>query len=119
MDAEVRIAPDRRGEVAVGRAREPRVADVPGRIDGLLERAKHERGQCAAALVAGAQILEQPGADRSDELPCLAGRDALGDGRSRYLEAFELGDEELDRIRVGLLVDPVNGGTAGVLQGER
>ncbi len=38
----VRVAADRRGEVAVARAGEPGVAEVPGRVEGLLERAQHE-----------------------------------------------------------------------------
>src|SRR5215208_4927748 len=40
---EVGIAADRRGEVAVGPAREPRVAEVPRVVARLLERLEHER----------------------------------------------------------------------------
>ncbi len=39
----VRVAPDRRREVAVARAGEPGVAEVLRRVVGLLERAQHER----------------------------------------------------------------------------
>src|SRR5207302_11088296 len=51
---EVGIAPDRRGEMAVGAARESRMAEVVGVVARLLQRAQDERGKgLAAALRTG------------------------------------------------------------------
>ena len=47
---QVRIAPDRRGEVAVARRLQPGVAEVARVVVGLLERAQHEAGQRPAAV---------------------------------------------------------------------
>src|SRR5581483_5215470 len=50
VDDEVRVAADRRGEVAVGAAREAGVAEVPRVVARVLERAQGERrGGLAAA----------------------------------------------------------------------
>ena len=46
---QVRVAPDRRGEVAVARRRQPGVAEVARVVVGLLERAQHQAGQRPAA----------------------------------------------------------------------
>ena len=52
MDEQVGIAPDRRGEVAVGGAAEPGVAAVALAVGGLLEGAEHERCIRLAAVPA-------------------------------------------------------------------
>ena len=49
MADEVRVASDRRGEMAVVGQRQPRVAAVARVVVGLLERPQHQAGQCAAA----------------------------------------------------------------------
>src|SRR5205807_4081686 len=58
VHAQIRVAPDRRREVTVGGAREPRVTDVPRGVDGLLERAKHERWKRPAPAPGRLAVLE-------------------------------------------------------------
>ena len=108
MDDEVGVAPDRRGEVAVGAARQAGVAEVARVVARLLERAQDERGK---------RLLPAPGLRRRSRVTALADarrqarglgrREVLGHGGRRHLEVGELGEEELDRLRVGALVDAV------------
>ena len=96
VDDEVGIAPDRRGEVAVARAREPGVAEVRGRVVGLLERAQHERGQRGAAGRCGAGTRSRsPPISPTARRPVR--RDVLRHRRRRHVEALELGHQARSR----------------------
>src|ERR1035438_10349381 len=67
MTDQVGIPPDRRGEMAVVRRGEPRVAEIAIVVVGLLERAQHERGQGTAPV----SMLSHP---VRHQTRCLAGQ---------------------------------------------
>ena len=109
MDDEIGVAPDRRGEMAVGGAREPGVAEVVRVVARLLERAQDERREglppdaptarrIARCAVRSRLRGRQPARARSSRAPTAsgcrgrsasragagspAGRDARGRGRA-------------------------------------
>ena len=86
MDDEVGIAPDRRGEVAVALAREPRMAEIRGRV-GLLEGPQHERSEHPPAAPGGQGGTRSPAArSRRTAAPASPGAMAFrigGVGTSR------------------------------------
>jgi hypothetical protein len=100
----------------VGGAAEPGVAEVPVAVERLLERAQHER--CIRL-----QPMPAPLGLGRDQATCLAGEDAglarlelVRKRRSGHVERRELLDHERHPLRIGLLVDPVQGGDATLLQ---
>ena len=106
---QVRVAADRRGEVAVARRRQAGVAEVAVVVVGLLERAQHQAGQRPAAAAGRARTQS---ADQRRRLAhhlgrLLRGQVALGHRRRRHPERRQLVDQPLDRRRLGPLVDPV------------
>ena len=111
---EVRVAADRRGEMAVARRAQPGVAEVARRVVGLLERAQDERAERAPAASAGAHVAFDELRDLADEAPRLRRGEVLGDRRRRHLERDELLDEPLDARGLGLLVDAVEGRLAAL-----
>ena len=82
----VRVAADRRGEVAVARAAEPRVAEVLRRVVGLLERAQHEHAEARAPAGSRATMRDAS----ADQVGGLLGRHVLRHRRRRDVEAREL-----------------------------
>ena len=110
VDDEVRVAADRRGEVAVRGAGEAGVAEVPRVVASLLERAQHERAE---------RLLPAPRARgvRGHELagggcdPGRLGAELIDLGvrsrRRRHVELGEPREQELDRLRLGRLVHAV------------
>ena len=108
VDDEVGVAADRRGEVAVRRAREAGVAEVPWVVARLLERAQDERRE---RLARRGPTWRRTSATRAEISPASAaadcGESVLGRRRRRHVEVGELREQELDRLRVGLLVDAV------------
>ena len=109
VDDEVGVAPDRRGEVRVRGAGEARVAEVARVVVRLLQRAQDERGERLLPTLGLAHVL----GDALARLRGEAGRVrrghavALRNGRGRHLEVGELREHELDRLRLGRLVDAV------------
>ena len=78
---EVRIAADRRGEVRVGGAAEPGVAEVAVAVVGLLQRAQHERCIRLAAVAAPLRLLRDEPARLDRQLAGLGwARAARGSG---------------------------------------
>ena len=71
---DVRVAPDRRGEVAVAGAAQPGVTEVPRAVEGLLERAQDQRAERVAVGHQARPPRRQPPAARS----CSPGRAACG-----------------------------------------
>ena len=114
MHHQVRVAPDRRGEVAVARAREPRVAEVARRVVRLLERAQHERSQSLTAVPGAPHVLGHHAADLSRQLAGLLGRHVLRKRRRGHFERRKLSHHPLDRLGVGPLVHPVERGRAAL-----
>ena len=108
---QVGVAADGRGEVAVGAAREPGVAEVLGVVARPLERAQHEGGKGLAAAAARLHVLGHPLRDRGGERGRVARAQPVGVGRRRrrHAEVGQLGDEQEHRLRVGALVHAVEG----------
>ena len=101
---QVRIAPDRRGEVQVAGARQAEVAQVLGVVVGLLERAQQElrEGEATAAL-AGAHLrqrLGEPSQGARDLAPRSPSRLA-GNGGVGTLELLHRVEQRLGRRRLG------------------
>ena len=96
---QVRVAADRRGEVAVARRAQPGVADVLRGVVRLLERAQDERGQRGAPVAAAADLLVDEAGDLGDEVGALLRRHRLRQRRRRDVERRELVDEPLDAAR--------------------
>ena len=123
MDEQVRVAPDRRGEVEVVLCREPVVADVLGRVDGLHHRAEQELVQRAllrVALEALQQGVERAGIGRElghleavgrreleEPRELLVVRDAVHAVDGRELARAEPARHRLVRGEHELLDDPV------------
>ena len=81
VDDEVRVAADRRGEVAVRGAREPGVAEVPRVVARLLQRAQDERRERLSAAARLLDVLGDAARDLARELrPRAAARAAPGAG---------------------------------------
>ena len=83
VDDEVRVAADRRGEVAVRAAREPGVAEVLRVVARLLERAQHERGKRLLPTLARADELADSLARLGRELRRLLRGHVVRVGRRR------------------------------------
>ena len=122
MDDEVGIAADRRSEVRVRRAREARVAEVARVVVRLLQRAQDERGKrlrpaLGLAHVLGDALARLPrrGWAASEGVMRLAARSR----RRRHLEVGQLGEHELDRLRLGRLVDAVERVALAARRGTR
>ena len=108
MADEVRIATDRRGEVAVALRVKPRVAEVARGVVGLLERAQHERVQRPAPLAApGLDVSLDALGDRSEQIGRLRRRHVPGQRRRGHLERGQLCHETLDPRRLGALVHAI------------
>ena len=99
---EIRIAPDRRREVAVARRAQPEVAEVARRVVRLLERPQDERREPRA--VPRRRSVDGLG---HDELTRLLRRQVIGRRRRRDVQRHELGQQPLDARRVRRLVDAV------------
>ena len=112
MRHDVRVAPDRRREVAVAGAAEPGVAEVLRRVVGLLERAQDEAAQ--RGPVAG--LARHDARHLRGQVRRLLGGHVLGYRRRRHVEAGELLAQERDGRRVGALVNAVEGRQAVVGQ---
>src|SRR5581483_7046070 len=104
---EIRVASDRRREVAVRGACEAGMAEVLRVVARLLERPQDERWE---RLPSAPRLLDI----RGDELRGLAGRDGgelwrelFRHGRGRHAEVGELREQLLDRLRIGALVHAV------------
>ena len=61
------------------------------------------------------RLASHGAADLARELAGLARRQLFGQGRRRHVQGGELLDEEGDPLRLGLLVDPVQGWDAVLL----
>ena len=106
---EVRVAADRRGEVAVvRRARGPAWPRLRGVVAGLLERAQHEAAQPEPAVAGASRRAARRGA-RPAAIASAAccGVGCSGTGGVGDAERGELRDEPLDRLALGPLVDAV------------
>ncbi len=110
MTDDVRIAPDRRGEVAVARRAQSGVADVLRRVAGLLERAQHERAERDPAVARAAHVRVHAPGDVAHELRRLRGEERVGQRRRGHSERGELLDEPADALGIGALVDAVEAG---------
>ena len=107
VDDEVGVAADRRGEVAVGGAREPGVAEVARVVARLLERAQDEARERLAAAARPARVLGDALARRGRDPGRLRRAHALGRGRGRHAEVGEPVEQPLDRVGLGRLVHAV------------
>ena len=109
MRDQVRVATDRRGEVAVGGAGEPGVAEVAVAVDGGLERAEHKRCIRGVAVPAALGLAADQAARLRRQLGRLRRGDALriGQRRRRQVERGELLEQDRDPARVRVLVDAV------------
>ena len=114
---EVGIAADRRGEVAVGARVQAGVAEVPGRVVGLLERAQHERAERDPPTPGATHVLgrrawrSRPRARRPGSTRDML----LGQRRRGHLERGQLVDQALDALGLGALVHAVQAGGAALL----
>src|SRR4051812_16520248 len=79
VDDDVRIAPDRRREVAVAGTREPGVAEVFGRVVRLLERAQDERREDRTAAARLSHVSGDEATDLADRVGRLLRRHGLRD----------------------------------------
>ena len=104
---QVRVAADRRGEVAVARRAQPGVPDVLRGVVGLLERAQDQRGQRGAPVAAAVDLLVDEVGDVGDEIGALLGRHRLRQRRRGDVERRQLVDEPLDARGLGPLVHAV------------
>ena len=122
VDDEVGVAADRAREVAVRRAREARVAEVPRVVARLLQRPEDERRE---RLPPPPRLRRRTSLTRSARLGRdarrVGGREPLGRRRRRNVEVGELREQELDRLRVGPLVHAVErlAPAAGEQAGDR
>ncbi len=120
MADEVRVAADRRREVAVGRRAQPGVPDVARRVVGLLERAQQERAERApATALAPLHVPLDAQRDLAEQLGGLRARHALGQRRRRHVERRELRDEPFDAFGLGALVHAVQARRAALLEQPR
>ncbi len=116
---DVGVAADGRGEVAVGGRVQAGVAEVLGRVVGLLERAQHERAERLAPVAGAAHVLLDAPRDLPEQLGCLRGGHVLGQRRRGHLERGELVGEALDALGLGALVDAVEARHAALLEQRR
>ena len=100
---DVRVAPDRRGEVAIAGARQAGVADVPRRVVGLLQRAQHQHADGSPP----ARLAGDDARDLGDGVGGLLRGHLLGQRRRGDVEARQLLREERRRLRLGPLVHAV------------
>src|SRR5262249_58431091 len=96
VDDEVGIAADRRGEVTVGRARKPGVAEVGGVVASLLERAQHESGERRPSPAGLLDVLGHTARDRAGQLGGDLRRELVRDGRGRDVEGGKLPEKPRD-----------------------
>src|SRR5919204_4270668 len=104
---EIRLAADRRGEVAVRGARETRVAEVPRVIPRLLERLQDERREGVSPPPRPGDVIRDPLARNACDRGRIHRPKPLRNRRRRHAEVGELPDQQLDRLRLGPLVHPV------------
>src|SRR5205814_4266769 len=104
---EIRVAPDRRSEVAVRRAREAGVPEVARVVTRLLERLEDERREGVAAPARLPRVLHDTLARLRGEQGCIRRPEALRRGRRRNAEVGELRQQQLDRLRLRPFVDAV------------
>ena len=116
---DVRVAPDRRREVAVALAREAGVAEVVRRVVRLLQRAQDERRERAAPAARAPDLLGDEPADLADRVRRLLRAHLLGQRRGGHVERLELLHQELDPRRVRPLVDAVEGRQAALGEQRR
>ena len=116
MGDEVRVATDRGGEVGVGGAAKPGMAEVSVRVVGLLQRPEHKRCIRVAAMTSPLRLARHQAAHLAGQLAGLGSGQALGQRGRRHVEGGQLLDEQLDPLRLRLLVDPIQGGDAAPLQ---
>ena len=119
MGDDVRVAPDRRREVAIARRLQAGVTDVPRCVVRLLERAQDERGESAAAVARAADVLVDEDRALGDDVRCLRRRHHVGHRGSRDVERCELGDEALDGLGLRTLVDAVERRDLALLEQRR
>ncbi len=116
MHDQVRVAADRRGEMAVGGAAEPGVTAVALAVGGLFEGTQHERCIRVAAVPASRRLARHQPARLRGQLGGFARCRRAAQRRRRDLELVQLRDQPLDPRRVGLGVDPVDRRHALALQ---
>src|SRR6266511_3960618 len=107
VDDQIRVAPDRRREMAIGAAGEPRVAEILGVVAGLLERAEHERGEGLAAPARAECVVHNALARLRGDRCGRRRSEEIGGRRRRDLEIRELLEQQLDRLRIRALVDAI------------
>ena len=116
---QVRVAADRRGEVDIGGAAEPGVAEVAIRVVGLLERAKHKRCIRLAPVPPPLRLAGRPaGSPRRASSAAWRGASRPGSGR-RDVERGELLDQHLDRAPDRAARGPGRGSGRGVARAAR
>src|SRR6476619_1671699 len=93
VDDEVRVAPDRRGEMTVGGAAEPGVAAVALAVLSLFEGTQHKRCIRGATVPASRSLLHHQAARLSRKLGRLARRGRAAQWRRRDLELVQLRDQ--------------------------
>ena len=76
-------------------------------VAGLLQRAKDERRKCLDAAAGAPHVVHDPFTDVRRHLRRRRGRKLLRGGRRRNPQVGELLQQQLDRGRVGTLVDAV------------
>src|SRR5438270_2133880 len=104
MADDVRIASDRRGEVAVAGGAQPRMAEVPWRVVGLLEGAEHERAEREPSAARAPYVrLHLLGYCR-DQLRGLRGRHGIGKRRGCNAERGKLLCQPLNALGIRPLV---------------
>ena len=106
MHHHVRMAPDRRGEVAVRRAREPRMAEVAGVVAGLAERPQHHAGERDPAAARRVHVSGHRLADPAGEPGRLGRGEHLRTGRGGHRQGLEPVGEGEQRVRLGGRMHP-------------
>ena len=107
VDDQIGVAADRAREMAVRGAGETHMAEVPRVVARLLQRAEDERRE---RLAAASGALDVVGHDLA-RLRCDVSGGRRGElvrgRRCRHAEVGELGEQQLDGLWVGTLVDAV------------
>ena len=119
MADQVRVAADRRREVAVARRPQAVVTEVAGRVAGLLQGAQDERGEADPAVAAAAHLLVDVVRDLRRQVARLLRRERPRERRRGDVERVELRDQPFDPRWIRPLVDAVQGGELARLQEPR
>ncbi len=121
MDDQVGVAADRAREVAVRGAGEPGVAEVARVVAGLLQRLEDEHRERVSPAPRLLHVLRNPLARLGGDACRIGGVEPFRGRRRRYVEVGELREQEVDRLRIGPLVNPVQrlAAAAGEQAGDR